>query len=70
MGALATAKSTHISVTVPMTGYCLASVFAIFVLLQEGRNIASQAMGEMDEVEIVKEDKLVPEPVVEEIKEG
>jgi hypothetical protein len=32
MGALATEKSTHISVVVPMTGYALCSVFAFYVL--------------------------------------
>jgi len=67
MGALATAKSTHISVTVPMTGYCLASAFALFVLLQE-RNSESVTNSEsVREVEVV-EDKRV-EPLVEEIKE-
>jgi hypothetical protein len=38
MGALATAKSTHISVVVPMTGYVLCSVFAYFVLFDDKQN--------------------------------
>jgi len=66
MGALATAKSTHISVTVPMTGYCLASVFALFVLLQERRQHSETEVTEA--VEIGKEDKAV-EPAVQEITE-
>jgi hypothetical protein len=37
MGALATKKSTHISVLVPMTGYALSSVFAYFVLFDDKR---------------------------------
>jgi len=37
MGALATAKSTHISVVVPMTGYVFCSVFAYYVLFDDKR---------------------------------
>ena len=35
MGALATSKSTHVSVVVPMTGYVLTSAFGWFILFQE-----------------------------------
>jgi hypothetical protein len=35
MGALATSKSTHISVVVPMTGYALCSAFAYYLLFDE-----------------------------------
>jgi hypothetical protein len=38
MGALATAKSTHISVVVPMTGYALCVVFAYYVLFDDKQN--------------------------------
>ena len=35
MGALATSKSTHISVVVPMAGYVLCSVFSYYVTFEE-----------------------------------
>jgi hypothetical protein len=38
MGALATAKSTHVSVVVPMTGYALCSIFAYYVLFDDKQN--------------------------------
>jgi len=38
MGALATNKSTHISMVVPMTAYCLCTVFCYYVLFEERRH--------------------------------
>ena len=35
MGALATRKSTHISVVVPMTGYALCSGYCYYLLFDE-----------------------------------
>jgi hypothetical protein len=35
MGALATAKTTHISMVVPMTGYALSTAFCYYVLFDE-----------------------------------
>ena len=35
MSAFATAKSTHISVIVPMIGYGLCSIFCFYVLFEE-----------------------------------
>jgi hypothetical protein len=44
MGALATSKSTHISVVVPMTGYILCSVFAYYVTIEEWRHRRNSEM--------------------------
>ena len=35
MGALATSKTTHVSVVVPMTGFALCSAFCYYVLFDE-----------------------------------
>lgn len=35
MGALATSKTTHISMVVPMTGYALSTAFCYYVLFDE-----------------------------------
>jgi hypothetical protein len=38
MGALATNKSTHISMVVPMTAYALCTAFCYYVLFEERRH--------------------------------
>ena len=68
MGALATAKSTHISVVVPMTGYALCSVFAYYVLFDDkrandqGNNVDdekdAEAQGEIEVNQAEKDMKL------------
>lgn len=57
MGALATSKSTHIAVVVPMTGYCLSLAFCFFVVLQEWR--LSGKMEQAVEEPMPTEEKLV-----------
>ena len=65
MGALATAKSTHISVVVPMMGYAFCSVFAYYVLFDDKRvnyqvnNVQDEKDAEAQgEIEVNQEDEL------------
>ena len=61
MGALATAKSTHISVVVPMTGYFLASAFCCYILVQDRH----RKVGATVEQSVVNEEKPVDLPSLE-----
>jgi hypothetical protein len=50
MGALATSKSTHISVVVPMTGFTLCAFFCYYVLFDERSSERSSLhLGKEDE---------------------
>jgi len=51
MGALATSKSTHISMVVPMTAYALCTAFCYYVLFEERRHNLPDSL-EKDEYEI------------------
>jgi hypothetical protein len=44
MGALATNKSTHLSMVVPMTAYALCTAFCYYVLFEERRHTVPRSL--------------------------
>ena len=60
MGALATNKSTHISMVVPMTAYALCTAFCYYVLFEERRHTIPSSL-DKDEHELdISEENLRP----------
>lgn len=66
MGALATSKSTHISMVVPMTGYVLCSIFCYYILFDERRGSSPDPL-EKDErqSDVAEEIKRPPSQVTD-----
>jgi len=58
MGALATSKSTHISMVVPMTAYTLCTAFCYYVLFEDRRQSIPSSL-EKDEQEIAISEEIL-----------
>jgi hypothetical protein len=58
MGALATNKSTHISMLVPMTAYALCTAFCYYVLFEERRHTIPRPL-DKDERELDVSEKIL-----------
>jgi len=60
MGALATSKSTHISMVVPMTAYTLCGAFCYYVLFEERRQSIPDSLEKDEQEVVISEESLHP----------